>query len=86
MYLARIRVLLRSGVSDPQGQTVEGSLRQLGFDGVESVRVGKYVEVRIQAQDDAAADGAIREMCERLLANPVIEDYSYELERLNADS
>ena len=81
VYLAKIRVLLRSGVSDPQGQTVEGSLRQLGFDGVESVRVGKYVEVRIDAGNDADAESAIREMCERLLANPVIEDYSFELER-----
>jgi phosphoribosylformylglycinamidine synthase PurS subunit len=83
VYIARIRVLLRSGVSDPQGQTVEGGLRQLGFQGVESVRVGKYVEVRIQAADDAQAERTIGEMCDRLLANPVIEDYSFELERLD---
>ena len=83
MYIARIRVLLRSGVSDPQGQTVESGLRQLGFQGVESVRVGKYVEVRIQAADDAQAERTIGEMCDRLLANPVIEDYSFELERLD---
>ena len=83
MYIARIRVLLRSDVSDPQGQTVESGLRQLGFKGVESVRVGKYVEVRIQAADDAQAERTIREMCDRLLANPVIEDFSFELERLD---
>ena len=83
MYIARIRVLLRSDVSDPQGQTVESGLRQLGFQGVESVRVGKYVEVRIQAADDAQAERTIGEMCDRLLANPVIEDFSFELERLD---
>ena len=81
VYVARIRVLLRSGVSDPQGQTVESGLCQLGFQGVESVRVGKYVEVRIEAADDAQAERTIGEMCDRLLANPVIEDYSFELER-----
>ena len=75
--------MLRSDVSDPQGQTVESGLRQLGFKGVESVRVGKYVEVRIQAADDAQAERTIREMCDRLLANPVIEDFSFELERLD---
>ena len=75
--------MLRSDVSDPQGQTVESGLRQLGFRGVESVRVGKYVEVRIQAADDAQAERTIGEMCDRLLANPVIEDYSFELERLD---
>ena len=82
MYLAKIRVLLRSGVSDPQGQTVEGGLRQLGFEGVESVRVGKYIEVRIDAPDDARARQSVEGMCDRLLANPVIEDYTFDLERV----
>ena len=80
-YLARIRVLLRSDVSDPQGQTVEGGLRQLGFESVESVRVGKYIEVRIHAPNEKEADRTVRDMCDRLLANPVIEDYTFDLER-----
>ncbi len=79
-YLARIRVLLRSDVSDPQGQTVEGGLRQLGFESVDSVRVGKYIEVRIQAPNQEDADRTVRDMCDRLLANPVIEDYTFDLE------
>ena len=81
-YLAKIRVLLRSDVSDPQGQTVEGGLRQLGFEGVDSVRVGKYIELRVQAEGEAQARRSVEEMCDRLLANPVIEDYTFELERV----
>jgi phosphoribosylformylglycinamidine synthase PurS subunit len=77
--LAKIHVTLKPGVNDPQGLAVAGGLRQLGFDGVEGVRAGRYLEVRLDAPDRQAAERAVEEMCRRLLANPVIERYAYEL-------
>jgi phosphoribosylformylglycinamidine synthase len=79
-YLAKIRVTLKNTVNDPQGQTVLGALRSLGFSTVESVRVGKYLEIRLEAASQEAAQTQVQEMCRKLLANPVIEQYSFELE------
>ncbi len=79
MYLAKVFVRLKATVSDPQGQTIQGGLRQLGFDSVQSVRAGKYMEIRLDEADEAAAAQRVTEMCERLLANPVIEDYEFEV-------
>lgn len=79
MYIAKIRITPRPTVSDPQGQTIHGGLRQLGFAGVSSVRAGKYMEVLLDADSHAAAADSVREMCDKLLANPVIEDYDFEL-------
>src|SRR5215813_4739532 len=81
LWLARIHVTLKSVVLDPQGDAVLSGLHQLGFDGVTSVRVGKYLEVTLTAADQGTAEAAIRQMCERLLANPVIEGYQYQLAR-----
>jgi len=80
-WLARIHVTLKPVVLDPQGDAVLSGLHQLGFDGVTSVRVGKYLELTLSAADQSAAEAAIRQMCERLLANPVIESYQYHLAR-----
>ncbi|MXY47172.1 MAG: phosphoribosylformylglycinamidine synthase subunit PurS [Chloroflexi bacterium] len=80
MYLARVYIQLRPTVSDPQGQTIRGGLHQLGFDSVSSVRVGKYMEIMLEAESESAASEQLRQMCDRLLANPVIEDYRFELE------
>lgn len=80
MFLARVYVTLKPTVNDPQGLTIKGALHSLGFDGVESVRAGKYMEIRIDAQDEAAADAQVAEMCRKLLANPVIEDFRFEIE------
>lgn len=82
MYLAKIYVQLKSTVSDPQGQTIQGGLRQLGFDTVESVRAGKYMEVRLDETAESDAERKVRDMCEKLLANPVIEEYSFLLEQV----
>lgn len=82
MFLARVYVTLKPTVNDPQGLTIRGALHSLGFAEVESVRVGKYLEVRIAADDRAKAEGQLAEMCRKLLANPVIEDYRFELEEL----
>jgi phosphoribosylformylglycinamidine synthase PurS subunit len=80
MWLARIHVTLKPVVNDPPGLAVMGGLQQLGYAGVESVRLGKYLEVRLTEPDRATADSQVDEMCRRLLANPVIEDYRYALE------
>lgn len=82
MWLARIHVTLKPVVNDPPGLAVMGGLHQLGYAGVASVRLGKYLEVRLDAADEAAAGQQVDEMCRRLLANPVIEDYRYTLEAL----
>ena len=78
-FVARIDVMLKPLVNDPQGLAVADGLRNLGFEGVQEVRVGKRIEVTIEAADAAAAEAAAREMCERLLANPVIEDFALEV-------
>ncbi len=78
-YIARIDVMLKPLVNDPQGLAVADGLRNLGFDSVREVRVGKRIEVTLEAPDAGAAEVAVREMCERLLANPVIEDFALEV-------
>lgn len=76
-YLVRIDVMLKPLVNDPQGLAVRDGLSELGFAGVESVRVGKHIEVVLDAADTAAAEDAARRMCEQLLANQVIETFSF---------
>ena len=80
MYLAKVFVTLKPAVNDPQGITVKGGLQALGFSSVDQVRVGKYLEVWVDEPTRAQAEVEVQEMCRRLLANPVIEDYRYELE------
>ena len=80
MFLARVYVTLKPTVSDPQGQTVLATLSNLGFDTATDIRVGKYLEVRIDEVDQARADLLVNRMCETLLANPVIEEFRYDLE------
>jgi phosphoribosylformylglycinamidine synthase len=76
---ARIFVTLKDGVLDPQGQAIEGALGALGFDGVESVRQGKVFDVELADSGDAEA--RLKAMCERLLANTVIEDFRVDIVR-----
>ncbi len=80
MYLARVYVTLKPTVNDPQGLTIRGALHSLGFADVESVRAGKYMELRVNAPSRKKAEAQITEMCRKLLANPVIEDYRFELQ------
>lgn len=79
MFLARVYVTLKPTVNDPQGLTIRGALHSLGFTDVESVRAGKYMEIRVNAKSRRQAEAQVREMCRRLLANPVIEDFRLEL-------
>ncbi len=80
MFLARVYVTLKPTVNDPQGLTIRGGLHSLGFDAVERVRAGKYLEIRLDGTDQAVAEEQVTEMCRKLLANPVIEDFRFELE------
>jgi phosphoribosylformylglycinamidine synthase len=77
---ARIHVTLKNGVLDPQGKAIEHALGNMGFGGVEAARQGKYIELDLKATDRAAAQTEVDEMCRKLLANTVIENYSIELE------
>ncbi|MFN3546306.1 MAG: phosphoribosylformylglycinamidine synthase subunit PurS [Mesorhizobium sp.] len=76
MIRARITVTLKNGVLDPQGKAIEGALGALGFEGVSSVRQGKVFDVELQGSDRAKAEADLKAMCEKLLANTVIENYS----------
>ncbi|KPQ17587.1 MAG: phosphoribosylformylglycinamidine synthase subunit PurS [Rhodobacteraceae bacterium HLUCCA09] len=76
---ATVTVMLKEGVLDPQGEAVRAALGTLGFEGVESVRQGKVIELDLAATDRAAAEAEVRRMCEELLANTVIESYRVEL-------
>ena len=77
--LARVYVTPKRGILDPQGKAVQHSLHALGFAEVHDVKVGKYIELRLRELSRDAADGRVRAMCERLLANGVIEDFRIEL-------
>ena len=76
---ARIKITLKNGVLDPQGKAIQTALGHLGFDGVDDVRQGKYIEVALTETSEAAAKAAVERMCKDLLANTVIENYSYEI-------
>lgn len=78
-FAARIQVTLKPTVNDPQGNAVLGSLRSLGFDGVRNVRVGKFLTLEVDADDEQAAREQVDAMCAQLLANPVIEAYEAEV-------
>ena len=82
MWLARVYVTFKPTVNDPQGLSIRGGLHQLGFDSVESVRAGKYLEIRVSDIDREVASGHVTDMCRKLLANPVIEEFRFDLEAL----
>ena len=79
MIKARVTVTLKNGVLDPQGKAIEGALATLGFDGVGSVRQGKVFDIELESSDKAKAEADLKAMCDRLLANTVIENYAVEV-------
>ncbi|MED1467514.1 phosphoribosylformylglycinamidine synthase subunit PurS [Bacillus salipaludis] len=81
MFKAIVYVTLRESVLDPQGNAVHESLHSLGYDEVGEVRIGKYMELEVNSEDQKMADERVRDMCEKLLANTVIEDYRFELRK-----
>ena len=76
---ARIHVYLKPGVLDPQGAAVAGALKTMGYDEVADARQGKLIELDLTGDDAAAAESRVKEMCDRLLSNPVIESYTVEM-------
>ena len=86
MFLAQVYITLKPTVNDPQGLTVLGGVKNLGFAAVEDVRVGKFLEVRVAEPDRRRAEQLIEELCQKLLANPVIEEYRYELKDLSSST
>lgn len=79
MFLAKVRVMLKPTVNDPEGITIARALKRLKFDSVDSLRTGKYFELKIDAATAAEAEKQVDEMCRKLLANPVIETFSFEV-------
>ena len=80
MYLAKVYITLKPTVNDPQGLTIKGALHTLGFSAVQEVRAGKYIEIKIAEKDLEKARGEVQDMCKKLLANTVIENFRFELE------
>ena len=77
---AKVHITLKKGVLDPQGKAISHALEGLGFEGVDDVRQGKFIEIELGSQnDEGTARTQVEEMCQKLLANPVIEDYEIEL-------
>lgn len=80
MIKATVYVTIKESVLDPQGATVQGALHSLGFNEVASVRIGKYMEIELDTDNRAEAEERLKVMCEKLLANTVVENYRFELE------
>ena len=81
-YQAQVYVTLRPSVLDPAGTAVRSGLEHMGYDNVEKIRIGKYIEVSLTAESEAAARQQLDRMCDQLLANPVIENYRIELQAM----
>lgn len=76
MFIAHVRVTLRPSILDPQGKAIQAAVRDLGMPGVEEVRTGKFFALRVDAPSAEAAEAVVRQACEKLLANPVTEDFT----------
>lgn len=81
-YKAKVRITLRKSILDVQGKTVEKALHSIDFDILTNVRIGKYVEMDVDAQNDGQAEAFVDDACKKLIANPIIEDYSIEIEEV----
>ncbi len=84
MYLSKVYITLKPTVNDPQGLTIKGALHTLGFNNVEEVRAGKYIEIKISANNLEKAQAELQDMCKKLLANPVIENFRFDLEEIRS--
>src|SRR5436190_24363323 len=84
-WLANIRVTLKPVVNDPPGLAIRDALHNLGYDGVQAVRSGKHLQVYLNAESGEAARRLVNDMCQRLLANPVIEDYTFDVQPSESD-
>jgi phosphoribosylformylglycinamidine synthase len=84
MFLAKVYISLKPSVNDPQGLAIRSGLHQLGFDSALDVRAGKYIEIRVDEGEESVARERVSEMCRQLLANPIIEDFRFDLEAENS--
>jgi phosphoribosylformylglycinamidine synthase PurS subunit len=82
MFEAQVRITLKKTVADPQGLTVKHALESLGFHGLGEVRMGKFITLRLDAHAKSVAEEEAKRACEKLLANPIIEDYSFEVKEI----
>tara|TARA_B100000745_G_scaffold280051_1_gene211934 strand:- start:79 stop:363 length:285 start_codon:yes stop_codon:yes gene_type:complete len=79
IFIAKIKILKRSSINDPEGNTIAEALNNLGFDDIDSVRIGKYIEITLESKNKKTAEGIVKKMCETLLVNLVIESYDVEI-------
>jgi len=79
MFEAKIYVSIKKTVADPQGKTVKHALESMGFKGLEEVRMGKFIELKLKEKDKAKAEAEVSDMCKKLLVNQIIEDYSFDI-------
>ena len=85
-FLAKVSVTPKPTINDPQGNTVLAALQNLGFQGIARIRIGKYLELSLEASNRDEAETQVAEMCNRLLANPVIEQFHFSLEESNTSN
>lgn len=83
MYIAKIKVTLRKSILDPQGKAIEHSIQSLGYKDILDTRIGKFIELKLNAKNKTDASKQTEEICSKLLANPVMEDYEFEIVKLN---
>ena len=79
-----VDVMPKAGISDPQGQTIERALQRLGFEGIQHLRVGKRIEFHLEAGDEMGAEAEVRKACEGFLSNPIIEDFRFSIQAVEA--
>jgi len=82
VILAKIYIKPKSTVKDPQGNIIQSSLKDLGFNDVENVNMGKYLEIKLETTDESVASENIQKMCDQILTNPLIEDYSFTIQKI----
>ena len=82
MFEAQVKITLKKTVADPQGLTVKHALESLGFKDISGVRMGKFITLQLNSNDKAKAEAEAKEMCQKLLANPIIEDFSLEVNKI----
>ena len=86
MYKSKIKITLRKSILDPQGKAVEHSIQSLGYNNVLDTRIGKYIELSLDTKTEEEARKITGEICKKLLANPVMEDFEFEVTELNGES
>ncbi|MFC6464037.1 phosphoribosylformylglycinamidine synthase subunit PurS [Marinilactibacillus sp. GCM10026970] len=82
MYNVKVYVTYKESILDPQGEAVRGAVHRMGFDEIEDIRIGKYFEIKVSSQEERAIEETIETICDKLLANVVMETYRYEIEKV----